>query len=362
MKYFKINSYFDTTEFGTADMITDRTTPYIVFNGDDRVEIDISKSKKLVELNKTKVPRIERIEFVNDIVNKFNECTITPNSTKFTQELYDDMMATYGSNFECKHYMTKYPNTLIQVGHRPFKSCPCVYVILHIKFEDESNNYKNIKFDFVPSREYKDSTVLNKINNVINFSTYKSFTYVNRIVVDIAKNNKAIQYKGRNLWISKHWNRVITTTPDNDSEIAIGIAMYVHQDPANLIQLTSDEYKELPKNNCDIMIDNVHNITYYIPGTSNNNFTLRMYDSYGALNMDMFAELDVDVRPYNYISTSRNCNNCEDSSYCINCSDCNLCHECTSCEECDMCVRCKQCVKCFRCFDHMNEIKCNNLH
>lgn len=362
MQYFKINSHFDTTEFGTTDMITDRTTPYTVFNGDDRVEIDISQSKKLVELNKTKVPRIERIEFVNDIINKFNECTITQNSTKFTQELYDDMMATHGSDFECKHYITKYPNALIQVGHRPFKSCPCVYVILHIKFENESDNYKNIKFDFVPSREHKDSTVLNKINHVINFSTYKSFTYVNRIVVDIAKNNKAIQYKGRNLWISKHWNRVIATTPDNDSEIAIGIAMYVHQDPANLIQLTSDEYKELPKTNCDIMIDNVHNITYYIPGTSNNNFTLRMYDSYGALNMDMFAELDVDVRPYNYISTSRNCNNCEDSSYCINCSDCNLCHECTSCGECDMCVRCKQCVNCFRCFDHMNEIKCNNLH
>lgn len=221
MQYFKINSHFDTTDFGTTDMIIDRTTPYVVFNGDDRVEIDISKSKKLVELYKTKVPRIECIEFVNDIINKFNGYTITPNSTKFTQELYDDMMATHGNDNKWKQFFTKYPNALIQQSHRPLKSRPCVYAILHIKFEDKSDKYDDTKLVFIPSNETKNSSKFKEIASVVDFSTYKSFVYANKIVVDIAKNNEAIQYKKGNLWISKHWNHVITTIPDNDSEIAI---------------------------------------------------------------------------------------------------------------------------------------------
>lgn len=362
MQYFKINSHFDTTEFGTTDMIADRTTPYVVFNGDDRVEIDISKSKKLVELNKTKVPRIERIEFVNDIINKFNMCTITPNSTMFTHELYGDMMTTYGSDNQWQQLFTKYPNALIQQSHRPSKSRPCVYAILHIKFEEESDKYDDTKIVFIPSKETKDSSDLERIVFSLDFSTFKSFTCDNQIVVDIAKNNNFIKYKERKLWISKHWNRVITTTPDNDSEIAIGIAMYVHQDPTNLIQLTPDEYKELPKNHCDIMVDNAHDITYYIPGTSNHNFKLSMYNEYGELNKELNAEMDVDVRPYDYISTSRNCINCKNSSYCIDCSDCNVCDECTSCIKCEWCVRCKQCAKCSCCSNRVNEINGRDLH
>lgn len=362
MQYFKINSHFDTTEFGTTDMITDRTTPYTVFNGDDRVEIDISKSKKLVELNKTKVPRIERIEFVNDIVNKFNECTITPNSTKFTQELYDDMMVTHGSDNRWKQLFEKYPNALIQQSHRPSKSCPCVYAILHITFEDELASHDKAKHEFIPSCENKDSTSFSDVVNNVKFCVYKSFTYANQIIVDIYKYNGAIQYKERELWISKKWNHVITTTPDNDSEIAIGIAMYVHQDPLNLIQITVEEYNNLTKSNCDIMIDNVHTIAYCIPGTSNTKCVLRMYDEDGALNKNLFAEMDVDVRPYNYISTSTYCEDCNDSAYCVDCTKCILCDECTNCDNCGRCIKCKQCVNCFQCYNSVNEMNGHFIH